>query len=179
MWSCVGDFLTQFSVFERKKVTFIENISFTDNAFGNRLLDCSKLAVNGKNNNDVAIYQHDVMVKFFWRYFVCLVNFSYWSKFHVNIITGSGVRVIFLWPEIRKLEITLSEFCPISGDWGKLGIRNLTWMLVMKGCWMLQIAKSYSFDCFWVIKVKPTSRVSKMHKVSMNQMVSTIRYKNY
>ena len=107
MWSCVGDFLI---------LTFIENISFTDNAFGNRLLDCSKLAVNGKNNNDVAIYRHDVMVKFFWRYFVCLVNFSYWSKFHVNIITDSGVMVISFHkgltrnPEIGNIPVSVLPY---------------------------------------------------------------------
>ena len=28
-------------------------------------------------------------------FFVSLVNFSYWSKFHVNIITGSGLVTIY------------------------------------------------------------------------------------
>ena len=36
------------------------------------------------------------------------------------------------WPEIRKSEIPPSEFCPISGDWGKLGIPNLARMPLMK-----------------------------------------------
>ena len=54
-----------------------------------------------------------------------LVNFSYWSRFHFNIITGSGVMTIFFCkgltrnPDIRN---TPSGFCPISGDWDKLGI---------------------------------------------------------
>ena len=30
--------------------------------------------------------------------------------------------------EIQKLEISPSEFCPISGGWGKLRIPNLPWM---------------------------------------------------
>ena len=33
---------------------------------------------------------------FFWRCFISLVKFSCWSKFHDNIITGSGVMKIFL-----------------------------------------------------------------------------------
>ena len=36
-----------------------------------------------------------VNVNFFWRCFVSLMKFSYWYKFHVNIITGSGVLTIF------------------------------------------------------------------------------------
>ena len=37
-----------------------------------------------------------------------LVKFSYWSKFHVNIVTGSGVMTIFFYeastrnPEIEN-----------------------------------------------------------------------------
>ena len=78
--------------------------------------------VNWKNDTDVTIFWHDVIVKFFWLCFVSLVKVSYWSKFHVNIITGSGVMTIYLYkelPEIQKLEIPPSEFCPIFGDWGK------------------------------------------------------------
>ena len=41
----------------------------------------------------------------------CLVKFSYWSKFHVNIMTGSGVMAIFVYkgltrnPEIGKAPV--------------------------------------------------------------------------
>ena len=49
------------------------------------LPDCSKLAKNPKNGNDVTAFRHDVIVKFFQGCFVFLVKFSYWSKFHVNI----------------------------------------------------------------------------------------------
>ena len=47
------------------------------------------------------------------------------------------------WPEMRKSEILPSEFCPISGDWGKLGM----WLNAAK-------RQGYSFYCFWVIKQK-------------------------
>ena len=70
----------------------------------------------------------------FWRCFVSLVKFSYWSKFHVNIITGSGVMIIYFYkgltrnPEIKN---NPSEFCPIPGDWGELGIPNVALMSLM------------------------------------------------
>ena len=60
------------------------------------------------------------------------------------------------WPEIRKLEITQSEFCAWSGDWIKLAIQNL-----VKFEKLLHAAKCqcFSFYRFWVIKGKPTRRV--------------------
>ena len=39
---------------------------------------------------------------FFWGCFVSLVKFNYWSKFHVNIITGSGVITIFFYKGLAK-----------------------------------------------------------------------------
>ena len=54
--SCVKYFLVLCSVFVRQKVTINENLSFTDYVSGNRLRDCSKLAVNWKNDNDVTIF---------------------------------------------------------------------------------------------------------------------------
>ena len=50
---------------------------------------------------------------------VSLIRFSYWSKLHVNIITGLELRELSFTrelPVIQKSEIPLSEFCPISGD---------------------------------------------------------------
>ena len=49
------------------------------------------------------------------------------------------------WPEIRKSEIPLSEFCPISGDWGRLGIPNLARMSLMKYYYMLQNGRVTAF----------------------------------
>ena len=47
--------------------------------------------------------------------------------------------------EIRKSKIPPSEFCPVSGDWGKLGIPNLTQMSLTKCYWMLQSARVTAF----------------------------------
>ena len=59
------DFLVQFSVFVREKVTVTENITFADLVSRMRPPDCSKLVKNPKNDNDVTIFRHDVNVKFF------------------------------------------------------------------------------------------------------------------
>ena len=46
------------------------------------------------------------IVKFFGRCFFSLFKLSYWSKFHVNIITGSSIMTIFFYKGlIRNPEI--------------------------------------------------------------------------
>ena len=77
----------------------------------------------------------------FWSFFVSLAKFSYWSKFHVDIIADAGAMKVFFYKGLtRNPEIgnTPSEFCPISGDWGKLGIPKLAWMFLTKCFWMQQ-----------------------------------------
>ena len=95
-----------------------------------------------------------------WRHHhVSRVNFSYWSKFHVNIITGSGVMTIFFYKGLtRNTEIPPPEFFPISGDWVKLGIPNFPRISPMKCYWILQNVRIIVFTIyhFWVIKGKPT-----------------------
>ena len=59
-------------------------------------------------DNDVTICGHDVIMKLFWCCVVSPVKFSFWSKFHGSIITGSGVMAIFFYkgltrnPEIKN-----------------------------------------------------------------------------
>ena len=50
------------------------------------------------------------------------------------------------WPEIWKSEIQQSEFCPISGDWSKLGIPNLAQIFLIKYYWILQNASVTAFN---------------------------------
>ena len=85
----------------------------------------------------------------FWRFFVSLVKFSYWSNFHVNIVTGSRLWQFFFirdWPEIRKSETPPSEFCPISGDWGEIWVPNLARMSLIECYWMLQNSRVTVFE---------------------------------
>ena len=96
---------------------------------------------------------------FFWRCFVSLINFSYWSKFHVSIITGSGVMTILFYKRFtRNLEIRNTPVWVLFNIWRlgqvrdtKFGINISNEMLLnAANCW------GYSFYCFLVIKGKPT-----------------------
>ena len=49
------------------------------------------------------------------------------------------------WPEIRKSEILPSEFCSISGDWGKLVMPNLARVPLIKCYWILQNSRVTPF----------------------------------
>ena len=103
VWQLCEKFFSFVFSFCKIKVTFNENVSFTDSSSEIRFLDGSKLAINRKNDNDITISQHDVIVKFFLYCFVSFVKFSYWCKFHVHIITGSGVRIIGLLVVARRV----------------------------------------------------------------------------
>ena len=88
----------------------------------------------------------------FWCCFIFLVNFSYWSKFHVNIHRWFWNYEHFFirdWLEIRKSKIPTSDFCPISGDWDKLEIPNFARMSLINF-----YCQCCSFYCFWAIKGK-------------------------
>ena len=90
----------------------------------------------------------NIIVKFSWRCLVSLVKFSYWSKLHVNIITGSGVMTISFYkglarnPEIGNTPVWVF---PISGDWGEQGIRNLARTFLIKCYHMLQYTRITAF----------------------------------
>ena len=59
---------------------------------------------------------------------------------------------IRVWPEIWKSEIPPSEFFPISGDLGKLGIPNLARTSLIKCYWMLQNARVLNFTVSELLK---------------------------
>ena len=107
-----------------------------------------KFITNQKNDNDFTVCLHNFIVKFFLNCCGFLVNFSYWSKFYVNVITGSGVVTIFYEELTRNPESwnISPKFCPISGDWGEIEIRNTTRMSLMKCYGMLQNARVTAFN---------------------------------
>ena len=87
------------------------------------------------------------------------VKFNYWFKFHVSIITGSGVMTIFFYkgltrnPEIRNTPVwVLPNICRLGE------VRNTKFGTNVTNEMLLNAAKcwGYSFYRFWVIKVKPT-----------------------
>ena len=117
---------------------------FINYTSGIQLPDYFKLAINQKNNNDLIIFWYGVIVKFSWRGFVSLVKFSYWSRFHVSIITSSGV---FLPEDIdqKSGNRILCGICPKSGGWGELGIPNLARVTLIRCYWMLGNASVTAF----------------------------------
>ena len=89
-------------------------MSFKDYASGIRLPGCFKLAINRKNNNEIKICRHDVIVKFFDIVLLLLPI----------LVTGPCFML--------KSKISPSDFEPISGDWVKLGIPNLARISLLK-----------------------------------------------
>ena len=59
------------------------------------------LVANRKNDNDVTI--PDMMsLSIFLMSLFSLVKFSYWSKFHFKIITGSRIMTIFFYKRLTR-----------------------------------------------------------------------------
>ena len=134
-------------------------MSFLDYTSGIWLPYGCKLSINWKNDNVATICLHDVILKFFWRCFISLVKFRYWSKFHVNIFSGSAVMTIFFYKGLtRNPEIGNTPVC-ILPNISRLGeVRDTKLGTHVSNKSLLNVAKSqgYSFYRFWVIKGKPT-----------------------
>ena len=124
-----------FLVFLRKKVTINENVVFTDYGSGIRLPDCSKLAINWKNDNGVTIRQHDVIVILFDVVLFLLSSLVTGTSFmSISPMVLEFWQFSFIddWLEIRKLDAPPSDCCPTFGDWDKLEIPDLTRMSLIK-----------------------------------------------
>ena len=98
----------------------------------------------------------------FLTLFCFLVIFCYWSTFHVNIITGPGVTVIFFYkgltrnPEIGNIPVWVLPYI------GKLTqVMDTNFGMDSSNEMLLNPAKYQicSFCCFWVITAKPIERV--------------------
>ena len=65
------------------------------------------------------------------------------SFMSISLLVLELLQFLFLrvWPEIRKLEIPPSKFCPIFRNWTKLGIPSLARMSLTKLYSMLQNSK--------------------------------------
>ena len=88
-------------------------------------------------------------------------------------------------PEIRKLEISPSEFCPISGNWSELETANLVWMFLMKcywnarcqwnGCYRFSVFsnKKIFLFIFWIATSKKPLSIVKTSARKFESMVYT------
>ena len=96
---------------------------------------------------------------FFWPCFVSLVTFSYWSKLHVNIITGSRVMTIYFYKGLTRNPEIGNTLVWVSPNILRFGWANYAKHSTDVSNKMLLNAakyKGYSFYCSWVIKGKPT-----------------------
>ena len=119
-----GIFLSKNQHFFGKNNTFIvnENVIPLGHSPGIRLPDSWKLAMSRKKDNDVTICWHDLIIKFCR---VSLVIFSYLSKFHVSIISGSGFMTIFVYEELtRNPEIGNTPVWVLSNIWSLGKVRD-------------------------------------------------------
>ena len=94
---------------------------------------------------------------FFWHCFVSLVRFSYWSKFHVNIITGSGVMTVLFYKGLtRNPEIRITLISVFPNIWRLGSVRDTKFCTNVSNGMDVVKCQGYSFYHFWVIKGKPT-----------------------
>ena len=117
--------------------------------------DCSKLARNPKNDNDVTISRQDANAKFFDVFLFLLSTLVIGRSFmSISLLVLELQQLPFVrdWPKIRKSEIPPSEFCPISEDWGKLWILNSARMSVIECYWILQNSRVTAFTVLELLK---------------------------
>ena len=90
--------------------------------------------------------------------FLSLAKFSYWSKFHVNIITGFGIITIFFYKGLtRNPEIGNTPVWVLPNIWRLGQVMDTKFGTNVSNKILLNAAKfqGYSSYRFWVIKGKP------------------------
>ena len=88
-----------------------------------------------------------------------LLQVSYWSKFHVNIVRGSGIMTIFFYKGLtRKPEIGNTHVWVFPNIWRLGQVMDTKFGTNVSNKMGLNARKFqyYSFYHFWVIKGKPT-----------------------
>ena len=106
--------------------------------------------------------RHDVNINFSRRCFVFLVKFSYLYKFHINLITASGIMAIFFYKGLtRNPEIGNTPLWVLPNIWRLGQGMDTKFGRNVSNRMLLNVAKfqSFSFYRFWVIKGKLTEGV--------------------
>ena len=87
------------------------------------------------------------IVKGFWCCFVSLVRFSYWSKFHVHIITGSGAMTIFFYKGlIRNSEIRNTPVWVLPNIWTLGRVKDTKFDTNISNEMLLNVAKCQGYN---------------------------------
>ena len=95
----------------------------------------------------------------FFDDFFFLIKFSYWFKFHINIITGFGVVKIFFYKGLTwNPEIGNTPIWALFNMWRLGQVRDTKLGTNVSNEMLLNAAKcqGYSIYYFWVIKGEPT-----------------------
>ena len=136
-------------------VTFHKNISFTDYASKIRLADCSKLAVNWKNDNDVTLYWYAAIV-------ILLIHCYFTDT--LLICRHCWFMTIYFYKGLtRYLEIRNTPIWVLPNIWRLTRVRNTKFGTDVSNKLLLKAAKCqrYSFCRSWVIRVKLTGGVTE------------------
>ena len=118
-----------------------------------RLLQIGRKLKKWKWRHNFLKWRHH---QIFWRCFVSLAKFSYWSKFHANFFTSSGVMTISFYKGLTR----------------NPEIRN-TPVWVFPNIWRLGRARNTKFDTNVSNKILPN--VEKCQSYSFNKNASIIK----
>ena len=121
--------------------------------------DCSKLARNPKNNNNVTIFRHNVNVTFFdvvLFLLSSLVTGRSFMSISSLVLELSQFSFIRDWPEIRKSENTLVWVLPNIWRLGRVMDTKFDANVCNRMLLNAAQFKGNSFCRFWVINGKPT-----------------------
>ena len=140
-------------------------MSFREYACGIRLPKCSKLVAIGRMAMTSQFPEMTSSSTFSEVVLFLLSSFVYWSKFHVNIIAGSGVMTISFYKRLtRTPEIGNTTVWVLPNIWRLGRVRNTKYGTNVSHKMLQNAAKfqGYSFYRFWVIKGKPTGGGGKI-----------------
>ena len=111
--------------------------------------------------------------QFFWRCHVSPVNFSYWSKFHVNIITGSGVMTILVYKRLTR--IWKSEKTPSGFLNSKFGANVSNRKLLNSGNTPLHPDSTYNYSLVSIYSLFPQKVNQKKWILSSQFLISLLQ----
>ena len=130
--------------------------------------------------HDLLIWHH---CHVFLHCFVSLLKFSYWSKFHANIITGSGVMTIYFYKGFTRYpKIGNTNVCVLPNIWRLRRVRDTSFGTDVSNKMLLNAAKcqSYSFYLFWVVQRKTKGGggiIPPPHSLKFILKISFLRHK--
>ena len=101
---------------------------------------------------------------FFLSILVTSLSFMSISSFLLELWQFPFIRD---WPEVWKSKIPLSEFYPISGNWVKLGMPNLTRRSTIKFYWMLKNARATAFTVSELLRKNQQEGRSKIPPIQI------------